>query len=121
MPPRILIIDDSALILASTRAALEGAGYEVATAETVEAFERERRRLQPDLILVDVQMPEAFGDDVVMTLREVYGERARVLLLSSLSPEELAERAARSGADGWITKGSGLTALVAKIRTLLPT
>jgi DNA-binding response OmpR family regulator len=116
---KILVIDDSALILEVTRAALEQAGYSVVTAMTVEAFEEERRRTPPDLIIVDIQMPEIFGDDLAQTIRGAYGEKAPILFLSSLPDEELAARAEDAGVDGWISKRAGMDALLAKVRAVL--
>lgn len=119
-PRKILVIDDSPLILQVTRAVLESAGYDVATVTTVDAFEEERRRAPPDLILVDIQMPEIFGDDLAQTIRGAYGEKAPILFLSSLPDEELAARAAEAGVDGWVTKRAGPDALLARIREKLP-
>ena len=118
MQRKILIIDDSALILQVTRAVLEGAGYLVATAMTVDAFEHERQKSPPDLIIVDIQMPEIFGDDLASTVRGAYGEKAPIVLLSSLDEEELERRAAECGARAWITKKAGTGALVSKIREI---
>lgn len=112
---RILLIDDSPLILEVTRSALERAGYQVATAMTLEAFEEHRRSEPPDLIIVDIQMPEIFGDDLVSTLRGAYGEPAPIMLLSSLDEEELERRAHEAGAHAWLTKKAGLPALLAKV------
>ena len=117
-PRKILLIDDSPLILEVTRAALESAGYQVATAMTLEVFEEQRRREPPDLIIVDIQMPEIFGDDLASTLRGAYGEPAPIMLLSSLEPEELQRRADESGARAWVTKRAGMPALLAKVREL---
>jgi len=116
---RILIIDDSRLVLEVTRTALEKEGYVVATAMTIDEFERERRSAPPDLIIVDVQMPEIFGDDLAATVRAAYGEKAPFLLLSSLEPEELARRAEEAGASGWVTKRDGMEALLRKVKELL--
>ncbi|NVL83866.1 response regulator, partial [Escherichia coli] len=81
------------LVLELTRSVLEAEGYLVTTATDLDSFEAARRRTMPDLILVDVQMPEAFGDDVALTLRGAYGEQAPIILLSSLDDEELSRRA----------------------------
>jgi len=117
---KILIIDDSPLVLEVTRSALEHAGYVVRTVTTLDAFEEERRTPPaPDLIVVDVQMPEAFGDDLAMTVRGAYGERAPILLLSSLDDAELARRAQAADASGWVSKRAGLDALLGKITEVL--
>jgi len=119
VPRRILLIDDSALVLQYTRSVLEKAGYEVATAMTVEAFESERATRTPDLIVVDVQMPEVFGDDLASTLRGAYKVTSPIILLSSLDEKELAERCAEAEIDGFVTKRAGSAALLAKVREVL--
>jgi DNA-binding response OmpR family regulator len=119
VPRKILLIDDSPLIVAVTKAALEKAGYAVATAMTLEAFEEERRREPPDLIILDIQMPEIFGDDLANTLRGAYGETAPIVLLSSLDEEELATRAEEANARGWVSKRAGLDALLVKVAEIV--
>lgn len=115
----ILVFDDSPMILELTRAALEAAGFTVAVAEDLATFEQHRGSLDPDLILVDVQMPEAFGDDVVLTLREGHGVRVPILLVSSLEENELASRAARARAAGYIQKKAGMGELVRRCKEVL--
>jgi DNA-binding response OmpR family regulator len=118
VPHKILLIDDSPLILAVTQAALQNEGYEVATAMTLDVFEAERKRMVPDLIIVDIQMPEIFGDDLASTLRGAYAERAPIVFLSSLDEAELEERARDAEARAWITKRAGMPALIAKVREI---
>lgn len=115
----ILVFDDSPFALALTRAALESAGFIVAIAADLSSFERQRVAFDPDLILVDVQMPEAFGDDVASTLRGWHGVQVPILLVSSLEQGELALRAQRAKASGYICKGAGMSELVRRCRELL--
>lgn len=115
----ILVFDDSPMILELTRAALEAAGFCVAVAEDLATFEQHRGALDPDLILVDVQMPEAFGDDVVLTLREGHGVRVPILLVSSLEESELASRTERARAAGYIQKKAGMGELVRRCKEVL--
>jgi DNA-binding response OmpR family regulator len=117
--PRVLVIDDSALVLEVTRAALESAGFDVDIALDVSAFEEKRRSIAPDVIVVDVQMPEAFGDDLASTLRGAYGVQVPILLLSTLPDEELATRARAAEATGYVSKRDGLGSLVARIQQVL--
>ena len=115
----ILVFDDSPFALALTRAALESAGFTVAIADDLSSFERQRVAFDPDLILVDVQMPEAFGDDVASTLRGWHGVQVPILLVSSLDQGELARRAQFAHASGYICKGAGMSELVRRCRELL--
>ncbi|HMG23005.1 MAG TPA: response regulator [Kofleriaceae bacterium] len=115
----ILVFDDSPFALALTRAALEAAGFTVAIAADLSSFERQRVAFDPDLILVDVQMPEAFGDDIASTLRGWHGVQVPILLVSSLEQSELERRAVRAQASGYICKGAGMSELVRRCRELL--
>ncbi len=118
-PKRILIFDDSPLVLAVTQAALEREGYAVDVAGDLETFEQRRAALSPDLILVDVQMPEAFGDDVATTLKGARGVRVPIFLVSNLEEAELRRRATEAEADGWISKRAGVRELVRRVGEVL--
>jgi CheY-like chemotaxis protein len=115
----ILVLDDSPLALAITRAALETAGFTVAIAEDLVAFERQRAICDPDLILVDVQMPEAYGDDVAATLVGGKGVTVPVVLFSSLDEPELARRTALANVSAYVCKGAGIAELVRRCKQLL--
>lgn len=117
--PRVLVIDDSALVLEVTRFALESAGFDVDVALDVTSFEEKRRASAPDVIVVDVQMPEAFGDDLASTLRGAYGVDVPILLLSTLPDEELQRRAIAAEASGYVSKRDGLSSLVTRIHQVL--
>jgi DNA-binding response OmpR family regulator len=72
-----------------------------------------------DLILMDVQMPELYGDDVASVLRNERKVTTPIYLFSSLAPHELAERAQAAGVDGFIHKGEGLDHLLDRVRAIL--
>ena len=95
--------------------------YAIATATHARrnVYSRQRVAFDPDLILVDVQMPEAFGDDVASTLRGWHGVQVPILLVSSLDQSELAGRAQRAQAAGYVCKGAGMPELVRRCRELL--
>ena len=115
---RILLMDDSVVFLDFARAGLEAAGYAVLCAGDLTQLQAVRD--QPvDLILMDVQMPEAFGDDVAMTLRFARDIKTPIYLLSSLEDSDLAERARWAKIDGYISKNRGLPAIVAEVRRIL--
>ena len=115
---RILLVDDSPLIRASTAQALGTAGFEVTVRAAfdelleggIEGF---------DLILMDVQMPELYGDDVAFTLRGQRGVTTPIYLFSSIDEGELAALAKDAGIDGYILKSAGLDELVARVRRIL--
>jgi CheY-like chemotaxis protein len=118
MSKRILIVDDSPLILAASKHALAQAGYDVETRTGVEDLGA--KGFQGfDLILMDVQMPELFGDDVASVLRLDRELRTPIYLFSTLPDHELAERAVEARVDGYITKGKGAEHLVAEVQRIL--
>ncbi len=116
---RILLMDDSEIFLAVARRALEQAGYEVVIAHDLESFQQARQQKPADLVLMDVQMPEAFGDDIAMTLRFAHDVDTPIYLLSSLSDQELAERANEAQIDGFISKNIGMDRIIEQVRRIL--
>jgi DNA-binding response OmpR family regulator len=115
---RVLVMDDSGLALEILARALEASGFEVAQARSLADLDK----LAPesvDLVLMDVDMPEAFGDDVAGYLRDARGLGAPVLLVSNRSEEELAKRTRDAGMDGYLLKQRGADAVVARVREAL--
>jgi len=115
---RILLVDDSALIRASAAQALEAAGYAVTTRAAFDEL-LEHGLDGFALILMDVHMPELYGDDVAFTLRGERGVTTPIYLFSSLEERELAKLAADAGIDGYIPKSAGLDALVDRVQLIL--
>jgi DNA-binding response OmpR family regulator len=120
--PRILVLDDSEFCLEVTRLILKEAGYDVVTLDSPARLCDALSTEDPDLLLVDVGMPELSGDKLVeLVLRELSVDRLRPVVLFSARPEEeLRSLASSCGAAGFIKKGSSPAALVDAIRQLLP-
>jgi CheY-like chemotaxis protein len=116
---RILIMDDSPLMLAMAKDALESAGFAVTVVTNLSDLELEKLREPPDLILMDVQMPEIFGDDIAMVLRKVRGLRIPIYLFSNLDRDELSRRASEADIDGFICKRDGIETLVHSVQRIL--
>jgi DNA-binding response OmpR family regulator len=116
---RILLIDDSEVVRGLVMKGLTADGYAVTVAGTYE--EMTKALEQPfDLILMDLNMPELYGDDVGNVLRYVRGVKTPIYMLSSAETSELATRSAEAGLDGWISKRDGITAVFKRIKQLLP-
>jgi DNA-binding response OmpR family regulator len=115
---RILLVEDSPIIEAAAVYSLSEAGFEVSARSTFDELIAKGVEGY-DLILMDVQMPELFGDDVAMVLRHERGIDTPIYLFSSLSPEELALRASAARVDGYISKSEGMEYLVARVREIL--
>lgn len=117
---RILLMDDSTIFLDVTRAALEAVGYQVACASDLAELARVREaQNELALVLMDVQMPEVFGDDVALTLRHSYGVTVPIYLLSSLDDADLAERVKWADIDGFISKNRGVEAVVEAVQRIV--
>lgn len=115
---RILLVDDSAVIRASAAHALRGAGFDVTVRAAFDEL-LENGIDGFDLILMDVHMPELFGDDVAFTLRGQRGVTTPIYLFSSIEEHELATLARDAGIDGYIAKSAGLDKLVARVQQIL--
>jgi DNA-binding response OmpR family regulator len=116
----VVVIDDSPIALDFTRDALESAGYRVITrrrtAGTVNLVLQER----PDLVLLDVNMPQVAGDITATLLRRAEpNSRTVIVLYSSLSAETLALRAATAGAHGYIRKTGNVMELLRQVNGYL--
>lgn len=107
MAKKILIIDDSPLVLAMAEDALRVSGYEVFTATNgIEAnafiFSTINR---PDLIIIDIMMPLLDGDKKAKILKEKdFSKDIPIMFISSKSAAELTVLVAEAKADGYICK-----------------
>jgi DNA-binding NarL/FixJ family response regulator len=114
---RVLLVDDHELLRAGLRSRLE---REPGIAVVGEADSAERavlvaRKLQPDLILLDLLLPRKSGADVIPELAEVAPE-ARVLVVSSQASPSAVRRALSSGAAGYLPKRASDRELVGAIQ-----
>ena len=116
---KVLLVDDSATILAATRHMLEKMGHAVATAENGEValsvFEKDR----PDLVLMDVGMPVMDGYEAAQHLRKRYAEDwVPIIFLSGADHEQDLERGIRAGGDDYLIKPVSYVVLHAKIHAM---
>lgn len=118
---RILVVDDSEIVLAMARDALEEGGFEVVTAlsaREADTFVYSDRR--PDLIILDVMLPTLDGDKKAKMLKEnEQTSSIPILLLSSKPDQELHRLTVESGSDGYIRKPFGHQLMASKVREAL--
>ncbi len=114
---RVLVIDDEPAILRAVRTVLGHHGLQVETAMTAsEGLEAHAQR-RPDLILLDLQLPDADGTDVIRAVRAHSSTPIIVLSVRGAEREKVA--ALDLGADDYLTKPFGVDELMARIRVAL--
>jgi RNA polymerase sigma factor (sigma-70 family) len=114
---RVLVADDQALVRAGFRKILEGDEEIEVVGEAAngeEAIEL-ARRLDPDVVLMDIRMPTLDGIAATRTLAEAGTERPHVLVLTTFAAEEYVYDALRAGASGFLLKDAPPEQLLAAV------
>jgi len=114
---RILVVDDEERMVRFIRLNLEHDGFEVIEAyRGMQAIEQLRSKL-PDLILLDVMMPDIDGFEVLRIVREI--SHVPVIMLTAKGEEEDRIKGLELGADDYITKPFSPRELVSRVRAVL--
>jgi two-component system, OmpR family, KDP operon response regulator KdpE len=113
----ILVIEDEQPIRRFLKASLGAEGYRVSEATTAKEGLRMAASLPPDLIILDLGLPDLDGQEVLRQLREWY--TSPVIVLSARDQEEQKVAALDHGADDYVTKPFGTGELLARMRTAL--
>jgi DNA-binding response OmpR family regulator len=114
----ILIVEDDPAILSGLELNLRGEGYHVLVAAECATALRLARERAPDLILLDLMLPDGSGLDVLKTLRREEREM-QVVILTARGLENDRVRGLRLGADDYITKPFSLSELLARVEAAL--
>src|SRR3954469_9824681 len=101
---RVLLLDDSPLVLNATKDALEAGGHQVTAVDDPAQFLVELSKSRPDLSLVDVSMPALEGDAVAWIARAHQLHPSLIVCYSAKTEADLQKLVESSGADGFITK-----------------
>lgn len=115
---RILVVEDNPDLAYGLRNNLEIDGYEVAVAHDGHSALTLARSFVPDLILLDLGIPDPNGFLVLRTLRES-GSDVPVMILSAAGEEANKVRGLRIGADDFVTKPFSILELLARVEALL--
>jgi two-component system, OmpR family, response regulator len=115
---RLLVVEDDPNILELLSASLRLAGFEVATAADGFQALRAAERHRPDLVVLDVMLPDLDGFDVARRLRSG-GGRTPVLFLTARDTTKDKVRGLTLGGDDYVTKPFSLEEVVARIRAVL--
>ena len=114
---RILVVEDEAEIRRVVRLILEAEGYEVFDADGVQRGRIEAGTRRPDLLVIDLGLPDGDGVDLIRDLRQ--WSAAPVIVLSARSGEDDKIAALDAGADDYLAKPFGAGELLARIRAQL--
>lgn len=118
--PRILIVDDEPDALELISFNLRSAGFDISTAEDGEQALKMARSLQPDLILLDVMLPEVDGLEVCKTVRRdpaIAG--IPIIMLTAKAAEVDRVLGLELGADDYVTKPFSPRELVLRVKNML--
>lgn len=115
--PRVLVVDDDRLVLATLGAGLRHAGYDAREAASGEEALRLCETERPDIVLLDVRMPEMDGVQAARLIRERFG--IPFLFLSAYSDEALVRQAAAEGALGYLVKPLDVVQLAPSLEAAL--
>lgn len=119
MTRRIVLIDDSPIVLAVMGAKLTEAGFEVRAVSALPAFLNAVLDFRPHLIVTDLHMPEMSGADLTRWVRaQLRTAKTPVVILSAAPEDELARITAEVGADAFVSKEAGPDALADKLNAL---
>jgi DNA-binding NarL/FixJ family response regulator len=116
---RVLIADDQDLVREGLRMILDAEEDISVVGEAADGRQAlaEARRLDPDVVLMDVRMPELDGIEATSRLAHT-GSKARVLVLTTFDLDEYVYRALKAGASGFLLKDAKRDQLVAAVRTV---
>jgi two-component system, OmpR family, KDP operon response regulator KdpE len=114
---RILVVDDDRALLRVLSIGLAARGYDVATARTGLDGVVQASLHQPDVIVLDLSLPDLDGVEVCGRIREF--TETPILVLSALGSEDRKVEALDRGADDFVTKPFGMAELEARLRVLL--
>ena len=117
---KILVIDDEPAMHQLLKVILEGGGFELVGPEDHGEASNSIKRKQPDLIILDIMMPEVDGFEILKGLkRDEDTKRIPVIILSVLNMEDEINKALSMGADLYLTKPFDPSSLLDAIHSVL--
>jgi two-component system KDP operon response regulator KdpE len=115
--PRILVVDDEPELRRALARSLSGHDYAVREAPDGAAALREFAAFKPDVVLLDLILPDSSGVDVCRELRRL--QDTPIIVLSVVGEERAKVDALDAGADDYLTKPFGMDELLARVRVAL--
>jgi two-component system KDP operon response regulator KdpE len=115
--PLVLVVEDEPQMRRFLRASLTSHGFRLVEAETSQEAMAQATTHSPDIVLMDLGLPDGDGIDLTRRLRE--WSRVPVIVLSARGREEDKVEALDAGADDYLTKPFGVNELLARIRVAI--
>jgi two-component system KDP operon response regulator KdpE len=116
---KVLIIDDDRSLLRALRLGLQSEGHEVTTVENGESGLAQTAIIQPDVVILDIGLPDFDGITVCRRIRE--WSDVPIIILSATGAENRKVAALDGGANDYVTKPFSMAELEARIRVVLRT
>lgn len=112
---KIAIIEDAQAISQMYRIKFEDAGYEVETAENGKTGLALVLKSQPDVILLDIMLPELNGNEVLEELRKTsWGKKVKVIVVTNLDKAQIPKSLSKLNVDRYVVKAHTTPALLLK-------
>lgn len=116
MAAKIAIVEDDLAISQMYRIKFEAEGYEVETAENGKIGLQLAETMKPDIILLDLMMPEMTGDEMLAKLRkEPWGKTTKVVILTNMGEQEIPDEVKKLGVAAVILKADMTPRQVAEL------
>jgi DNA-binding response OmpR family regulator len=113
---KIAIIEDDQAISQMYRFKFEAEGFEVETAENGKLGLELSKKMKPDIVLLDLMMPEMTGDEMLAKLRATpWGKHVKVVVLTNMGEQEIPEKIRQLGVDAVILKADMTPRQVAEL------
>ncbi len=116
MVAKVAIIEDDQAISQMYRFKFEAEGYEVETAENGKLGLELAEKMKPDIILLDLMMPEMNGDEMLAKMRKTnWGSKIKVIILTNMGEQEIPEDVKKLGVAAVILKADMTPKQVAEV------
>ncbi len=118
MTSLVLIVEDEALLARNIKIFLERRGYEAACADTVRAAMTLYEEIHPDAVLIDQNLPDGLGMDIIRKIR-ASDRGTKLVMMTAHGKVEMAVEAMKCGADDYLVKPVGLDEIAALLDKLV--
>ena len=116
---KILAIDDQNLVLLPLQKRLTNMGYEVRTENEVFSGMETFHSFKPDLLIIDINMPEVSGLEMVRTIRKQFGSTIPIMVLSGNTNDAVISEGFDLGIDDYMKKPLSLNEICARVKRLI--